>query len=526
MQKLQLLGISIFSGILLWASWPTSPLTFLIFIAFVPLLFVADAIEKRTYFFVHSFVALLIWNTLTTWWIWNSTDVGSIAAIIANSLLMCMPWWGYHVFKSKFGKRVGYCSLIACWMLFEYIHLNWQLSWPWLSLGNVFASKTNWIQWYEFTGIGGGTLWVLVVNILVHDGIKKIRTASVAFKVKRLLLIASLFIFPFFLSLVLYLQMAQKPVKKNNVVIVQPNIDPYQKFESNSTAQQIQTLIFLSEQKIDSSTKLVLWPETALASNVAIDEVEKAIIYQPVFDFVNSHPNITLLTGIETYKMLGTQKTTASARKTADGQYYDSYNAAVSIKAHEPLQFYIKSKLVPGVESLPTFLNFLGPVFEQFGGTTGGYGKDDEAKIFINTNNPFIPAPVICYESIYGEYVASYVAKGANLIAIITNDGWWGNTPGHKQHLAYAKLRAIETRRWVARSANTGISAVIDNYGDVKMSTAWNKADAIKFDIPIKTGQTFYVKHGDYLYKIFSVFALLIIGWNLIMWMKKKTQRK
>ena len=239
-------------------------------------------------------------------------------------------------------------------------------------------------------------------------------------------------------------------------------------------------------------------------------------------NFVNKYPKITLLTGIETHKILGAEKTTPSARKAPQGFYYDSYNAAITFNANENFQLYIKSKLVPGVETLPSFLNILAPVFESFGGTTGGYAKDTEAKVFVNSGNPYIAAPVICYESIYGEYVASYVKKGANLITIITNDGWWGNTQGHKQHLAYAKLRAIETRRWVARSANTGISAVINSFGDIVETKAWNTADAIKYYIPIKSRITFYVQYGDYLYKIFSVFALMIIGWSIALWIKAR----
>lgn len=521
MKKYQLFGLSILSGLLLAAAWPVSPLTFLIFIGFVPLLYVANNITKRNHFFLHSFIALVTWNALTTWWMWNSTDVGSVAAIIANSLLMCLPWWGYHVFTTKFGNKIGYVSFIVFWLLFEFIHLNWELSWPWLSLGNVFASKPKWIQWYEYTGISGGTLWVLIVNIVVVELIKHFRTESLSKKTGRLTVVASLIFFPLIFSFLLSIRPSRAEVGYG-VAIIQPNIDPYQKFDGNSTAQQIETLISLSEQSVDSTTKLVVWPETAMNANAAINEVDKANIYKPVFDFVNRHPNLTLLSGIETYTILGNEKSTSTARKTQGDQYYDAYNAAISMQANEPLQFYKKSKLVPGVETLPSFLNVMAPIFEKFGGSTGGYAKDTAATIFINKGNPFVTAPVICYESIYGEYVSSYVKKGANLIAIITNDGWWGNTPGHKQHLQFARLRAIETRKWVVRSANTGISAVVDEYGDILATQPWDKAAFIKYNVAAKPQQTFYVKHGDYLYKIFSVLAILMIAYNLIVWFKSK----
>ena len=522
MKRTLSITLSIISGLLLAAAWPAmlpSLLTVLIFFAFIPLLMVADALQKRNHFFFHAFITLLIWNAATTWWIWNSTDVGSIAAIIANALLMCIPWWGYFIFKNTFGKKIGYVSLISFWMLFEYIHLNWQLSWPWLTLGNVFASSPHHIQWYEYTGVGGGTLWILLVNILVFENIGEKKKSLTKKIITALVLITPMFI-SFFIETSIH---ASTKKTNTDVVIVQPNIDPYQKFNAQSISEQIQLLISLSEKNIDSSTQLVMWPETAMAANVSIDQVTRSFIYQPVFDFINRHPHIVLLSGIETNKNYGTEKATPTAQHYTDGTYHDDYNAAVIIQSNQPLQYYFKSKLVPGVESLPSFLNFMAPVFEKFGGTTGGYAKDTAAVAFKSDGNPYITAPIICYESIYGEYITEYVKKGANILTIITNDGWWGNTPGHKQHLQYARLRAIETRRYVARSANTGISAVIDEKGNILQTQAWDTAAVIKYNIPVLTEQTFYVQHGDYLFKLFSFVAFILILWNLFLVIKKKT---
>lgn len=526
MKRTSSIALSILSGLLLAAAWPAMlpPLfTILIFFAFIPLLFVADHVQKRNRFFFHAFMTLLIWNTVTTWWIWNSTDVGSIAAIIANALLMCLPWSGYFIFKNKFGKNIGYVSLISFWMLFEYIHLNWQLSWPWLTLGNVFASSIQQIQWYEFTGVSGGTLWILLVNILVYEAIQKSHQKNQKTKV----ITAGLILFiPMIISLIMYRSFHSSTEKtKGNVVIVQPNIDPYQKFNAQSITEQIQTLIALSEKNIDSTTQLVIWPETAMSANVPIDQISQSFIYQPIFNFINQHPKITLLSGIETNKNYGFEKATATSQRYQDGTYHDDYNAAITIQSNKSLQFYFKSKLVPGVESLPTFLNFMAPVFEKFGGTAGGYAKDTAAVAFKNDGNPYITAPIICYESIYGAYVTEYVKKGATILTILTNDGWWGNTPGHKQHLQYARLRAIETRRYVARSANTGISAVIDDKGNILETKPWAVDAAIKYNIPVSTEQTFYVRHGDYLFKLFSLTGIILIVWNLFLLIRNKMRK-
>ncbi|HEX8333416.1 MAG TPA: apolipoprotein N-acyltransferase [Segetibacter sp.] len=530
MKNYSSLFLSILSGILLFAAWPMSPLTALIFIAWVPLLFLAEKHTERLRFFVFSFLSMFIWNAGTTWWIWNSTAAGAIGAIIANSFLMTIPLWGYHVFKNKFGDMIGYAGFIIFWLCFEYIHLNWQLSWPWLTLGNVFASSPEWVQWYEVTGTSGGSLWVLFVNVIVFQLLKNWKTAALKWKIEYSIIGLIFLAFPFFISSILLKAEAEsKPALPNTtVIIVQPNVDPYnEKFAAGTTEEQVQRLISLSEEGLDANTRLVLWPETALPMAVLQDQVEQNFYYTPVFDFVKRHPGVTLVTGIETFKTYGTEKATNTARKSqGDGTYFDAFNASVAIKANEQLQFYNKSKLVPGVETLPDFLMWLADIFEHFGGTAGGYGKSKEPAVFKTTNNPYVSAPIICYESIYGEYVAEYVRKGATVLTILTNDAWWANTPGHRQHLNYARLRAIETRRWIARSANTGISAVIDSKGRLVETRQWAQRASMKFNIPALAEETFFVRHGDIISRIAIVLGAALLAMNLFMLAKKKLNKR
>lgn len=531
--------LSISSALLLIAAWPVSPFTPLIFIAWVPLLKLSYQ-ENKIRFFLFAILTMFIWNVGTTWWIWNSTAAGAIGAIIANSFLMTIPLWGYQIIKARFGNAVGLLSFIAFWLTFEYIHLNWQLSWPWLTLGNVFAIHPNWVQWYEFTGTSGGSLWILVINGLVFillNSVLKIaangpQAVDASLHKRRKIILAIVAILPLIVSYCLLWRQTNRTslskVTTTNVVIVQPNIDPYnEKFIAGNTDAIIQKMITLSESRVDSNTRLVIWPETALPVAVWQDKVLENLYYQPIAQFANSHPGITLLTGIETYKNYGRDKATITARlNESDETYYDGFNAAVAIKAGQPLQFYNKSKLVPGVETLPDFLLWLGPIFEKFGGTAGGYGKDKESAAFKLEGNPYVAAPIICYESIYGEYIASYVRKGANLLTIITNDGWWGNTPGHKQHLNYARLHAIETRRWIARSANTGISAVIDDKGALLQTEPWDKVAVIKYNIPVLVGHTFFVDYGDLISPVAVLLSLLLLAWNLLVKIKKRRQLK
>jgi apolipoprotein N-acyltransferase len=299
----------------------------------------------------------------------------------------------------------------------------------------------------------------------------------------------------------------------SNVVAVQPNIDPYEKEGSIPVNQQIDIMTRLSQKIAQPNTEFFLWPETAIPGGMDEDRIRSSQYFSQTKHFLRKYKNATLITGSETYKIYNTQATPTASMSEQSGQFYDSFNTAVGIENGDQVQFYHKSRLVPGVESLPfgNALSFLKPVFEHLGGATGAYGSQPDAGVFYSQSGIGVD-PVICFESIWGEYVARSVRKGAQFIAVITNDGWWENTLGKDQHLDYAKLRAIETRRWVARSANTGISAFINQRGDIVQHTKWWTQAAIKQDINLNSELTFYVQYGDYLPKAGSFIAVLLIG--------------
>jgi len=510
--------IAISSGGLLWASWPVSPLTFLIFTAWVPLLWLESIVKSRKKFFGLTYITMFIWNLATTWWIWNASAPGAIAAFLANSLLMCFPWLGYKIVKKWKGENWGFLALIAFWMCFEYIHLqDWGLSWPWLTLGNVFATHTEWIQWYEYTGSSGGTLWILLVNIFLFRHLQINYQRQHTKQYSNLVISILLLALPIGISMLVAVH-KRVPVKSSTIVVVQPNIDPYEKVSTGSFKAQLDKLIRLSEEKIDSNTAMVVWPETALYMANGIDEANLKGNYflNPLWGFLQRHPQVSLFTGIESFKSF--EKPTRYSREF-NGFNFESYNGSVLLDSNGAHAFYHKSMLVPGVETLPWFLKFIDNWFEKFGGTTAGYAKQKERTVLVEKHGYRI-APAICYESIYGEFMSKYIRNGANLICIITNDGWWKNTPGHKQHVNYARLRAIETRTWIARSANTGISCFIDNNGTIIQPQPYNTMATIKLMVPVieASKKTFFVRYGDVLSKLMLGLSVLFIVW--VGWLK------
>jgi apolipoprotein N-acyltransferase len=294
---------------------------------------------------------------------------------------------------------------------------------------------------------------------------------------------------------------AEKTTKTKNkfaeIVIVQPNIDPYNdKFNGALAPRQLNDFLALAQAKITPNTQLILLPETSIPGTIYINEKNWQL--DTLNGFLKKYPNITIVAGalaLQTYAATDTIPYTA--RSSGDG-YYDVYNAAIAVQYNQPIEIYKKSKLVIGVEKMPYSkqISFLKKLIVDLGGTTGQLGIQDHRTAFAHKNISI--APIICYESIFGNYVADYVRQAdANVFAIITNDGWWGDTPGHKQHFDYARLRAIECRRSIARSANTGISGYIDAQGDATQLLTWWQQGARVQRVALHTQRTFYVQYGD-----------------------------
>jgi apolipoprotein N-acyltransferase len=519
-----------------WLAWPPIPYTsVLLLVAFIPLLIAmeniltSDSKKKGKKVFGVAFFTFAIWNTSCIYWVFNSLNavmpvpVALLVSLIPfglAALLMTIAFWLYSRMRLVSGKLISYTALICFWLAFEYLHQTWDLSFPWMNLGNGFSNFHQIIQWYEFTGVYGGSLWVLLANIVGFE----IYTASREnAPIKRLaLILAGLIIIPILYSITIYTNYEEK-INPSNIVVVQPNIDPYQKFGEMPTSVQLAQLLRLSDSIGQANTEYFIWPETAIPENTDEGTIHSNNNFLATQSFLKKYRNANVLTGISSYAIYDSPLTATASYDVVSKKYYDSFNTAVLIENSPKVQFYHKSKLVPGVELMPfsSALTFLKPVFAGFGGTTGGYGSQKEPSVFY-TQSGIGAAPVICYESVWGEYVGDYVNKGAQFIAIITNDAWWGNTSGKDQHIVYAKLRSIETRRWVARSANTGISAFINQRGDITQQSGWWHATALKQDINLNDEITFYTRHGDYIAKAASILSAVLLLFLLISIYKTK----
>lgn len=525
-----------------WAGWPAHGISFLLLIAFCPLLLVEEYFyrEGRNFrafaFFKYAYITTFSWNILSTWWVLNATIVGGIAAIVLNALFMALVLLAFHFIRIKTNNLTGYSALVILWLSFEYFHLNWQCSWPWLTLGNGFANWANSVQWYEYTGVLGGSLWILMSNIILFRLIKAFGVDKTDSKNKRNATIAAatVIILPLLISLLTIEAYRNSQENRNKVkntsvtvVVVQPNIDPYNEKFSGDFMNQLSKMLTLADKKVDTSTDYLVFPETALTDpDIWENNWDANGSIQVLKNYVARHPHLSLITGASTLRNYNKgDSLSETARKYIDGEgYYDSYNTAIQLNNNYHLQYYHKSKLVPGVESMP-FQKYLGPIADlafKLGGASGTLGTQKEPSVFVNPNKGINAGVAICYESIYGEYIGKYVQKGANLIFVITNDGWWQDTPGYRQHLSYARLRAIETRRCIARAANTGISAFINEDGEITQHTSWWTPDVIEASLLPHTNLTFYVQHGDYIGRIACWLCIPLLLFLLITLSKRK----
>jgi apolipoprotein N-acyltransferase len=166
-----------------------------------------------------------------------------------------------------------------------------------------------------------------------------------------------------------------------------------------------------------------------------------------------------------------------------------------------------------GAEMMPfqNVLKFIKNFKVDLAGGITWYGTQPEASVLKNDIKNINVAALICWESVFGEYFTKFINQNAELLFIITNDGWWGDTNGHKRHLRFAQIRAIETRRSIARCANTGISAIINQKGQVISKTNYWQQNEISANINLNNKLTFYTKYGDWLGKISAFIAVFII---------------
>lgn len=515
-RRIQLLLIPL----LLALSFPPFNLSPLQIPAFILLFRMSHLCESIRETILYTYPVFVLWNLFSTYWLMMATVAGGLAAILANAAIMVVPLLLIRsLLRTALSPLLLSLTAAGIWTGYEFLHHNWDLAWPWLTLGNAWSNQTWIIQYISVTGVFGISFWVVLTSSLFYnrfDGSGFQDSERITRYTPELLLL----LFPLISVVMLFLP-EPEPGDPMEVVIVQPNSDSYLTHGGHPSLQALTDhLLTLSSEARTGRTDVIIWPENAIDTSVSSNHP----LLSQIRDSLNVW-NTTLITGSGYFDFYPDREVPQVHRTTPDGRTYNVYNAALFLQPGQPTEIYRKGRLVPIVERFP-FVEFFYRI-DRFGwfdwGRLSGYGLGVTADLF-DVNGAPTPA-LICYDSVFPGWVNRFVRDGAGFLTIVTNDGWWGDSHGHIQHFAYARLRAIEHRMWIARSANNGISGIIAPSGRVHVETDYWTEEAFSYTIYSNTRTTLYSRFGNWVGFLSLILAGLGLGMKSKWFIKGKDSR-
>lgn len=495
--------VSLIAGILLGLSFPPMNLSFLSFPAFILFFHLADQCKSGKQLALYSYAGFLVWNLITTYWLMMASIPAGIAANLANAVLMTIPLALMRFFQMKFTSKLGIALLqSSAWISYEFLHHNWDLAWPWLTIGNAWAKHVSLIQYISFTGHLGISFWVIFTSAIGYQAIRSTEKKYTYYASISLILLPCLSLLNFNID-----KPSDIAHESIAVTVIQPNHDSYQNYGGMSgTREVIDSLMSISRTSITEKTQLIVWPENSIDAALRMDSRHTYRIADSARNW-----NTNFLIGSGLYTIYEDDVPISYRYSVRSEKAYNIFNSTLYVNSDGKLDRYDKANLVPIVERIP-FLDFLVSI-DIFNiidwSSLAFYGKGNAANML--ETEEFTTPGLICYDSIYPSWIRKFVNNGAAFLTIITNDGWWGNSSGHRQHFEYARLRSIEFNRWIVRSANNGTSGIIRPDGTVQQKTKYWTRTGFNSEIPIITEQTFYAKFGDWL-------SYLCLGITFICW--------
>lgn len=502
------------SGILLALPWLGFP-GWVLAGAFIPLFFsekqlAMDGAELKL--FGAAFTTFFFWNILSTAWMISVNQTGAWLIIMINSFFMAIVFSAFSQIRRKLKRASGYFLFILIWLSYEYYLIHGKPGWPWLVLGNGLGSSVWLVQWYQFTGVLGGSLWVLVINILLFRFLSR-QTKFETFSQ------LGFTVFVFFVLLLTPLAISLKHFYKKvpsnrfvSVLLVQTNIDPYtRKFDAVGMDEQLNRLMHLTEENITEGLDLIVWPETAIDSFRIADQNDRRL--QTIIELVSANKTSLLFGAMSFSEVQESEKYKGVLRKSDSASFVVS-NSAILIGAYS-FSEYRKNILVPGVETTPVFFHDVFSVgyFASLGGISGSLYTDSKRRV-LNLYDSAAIVPVICFESANGQHVAGFFPQRPFVIVNITNDGWFTREHAYNQHLLMARLRAIENNSELIRVANTGKSARIDSRGIVHELLPSGEDGTLLVKAGLSGSLSYYSLYGDFIGRIavfFTFIAFLLI---------------
>ncbi|HUL44434.1 MAG TPA: apolipoprotein N-acyltransferase [Bacteroidota bacterium] len=497
---------------------------FLALFALVPLFILLEHCSAYRRLLVYTYLAAATFHIIIVHWVMMTPDLHLViiagAFLLLNPILYFIPIGLWNWIR----KRVGFgWSILAfpwIWISFEYLRNSTEISAPIFALGYSQTYSLDILQMASYTGIYGVSLWVILINMLLFLLYRNIR--SKRWKVSSLPAIMTLlaamlvFILPKIYGegvLRSEMSVSNQSSRKAKIAIIQPNIDPYIKWQ-NTSESQLKILQGMTAAAALQHPDLIVWPETAIPRYIYYSPQDSAFLNEIRLQ-VNSL-GVNLLTGaLDLMYYDPSRPYPASSKVDQSGRHYDVYNSSILLLPHtDSVQEYNKIVLVPFAERFPyaeeicslTNANF---IRWDFGIVGLGIGK--RMTIFSSPAGDSAPvkfATVICYETLFPQLVSRFVRDGAQFIVILSNESWWGKTAGSIQHTQIDLLRAIENHRWIVRCSNGGASCFIDPSGHILQLTDMDVAKVLTSDIRPSDEATFYSAHGDLFAQACVILAL------------------
>lgn len=523
----------IFSGVLLGLSFPPFPfpVTLLIFFGLVPYFFVLERRETLAQISRGTFIFTFVFSLITIYWVgsWQSEAdpflmIGGGALLLAYPCVLLIPSTLYYLTKKIFPRLNAFYFFPLFWVTTEYLLTLTDLRFPWVLLGHGLAQFQLFIQVADLIGTFGLSLVVAYINVFIFLAITRYRSGK---KIITSEPVIAILIFMIVLVYGVYRSSSfEISGRKIKIGLVQPDINPWAKWEVANLNTLLDTHLKLSQEAVDSGAQLIIWPETALP--VFTFGGNYNLTAQKIRAFVDSN-GVSLLTGMPDIRYyFSKEDAPKDAKQSANKDYYyTTYNSVFMLTPDSrELQKYGKMKLVPIGERVPFSdqISFLGDIFKWGVGLSGwNVGQDTTIfKILLNERDTVKISGLVCYESVFPVFVTNFVERGAELITVVTNDSWYGRSSGPYQHQEFAILRAVENRRSVVRAANGGISCFINPLGKIESETELFTQSLLVGYAALQSEETFYTKTASIIPVFCSVFSLWIFGINILLWIKKK----
>ncbi|HKI77722.1 MAG TPA: apolipoprotein N-acyltransferase [Ignavibacteriaceae bacterium] len=530
----------VLSGVLLGISFPPFPFPFqlFMFVGLVPYLYVLEKRKTLAEINRATYLTFFVFSLITVYWVgsWQGgTDpflmIAGGVLIFFNPLLFLIPSTLYYITKRLFNKNFALLAFPFFWITYEYFYMLTDISFPWLTLGSGLSKFTIFIQVADIIGAVGISVIVVYLNISLYRAIINYKNSQKSYSIN---MGAFVLIFAIVLFYGSY-RLSTFQVSDINVRVglIQPNINPWDKWKENNLDQNLSQYLDLTREAIAQKAGLILWPESALPAYLASMQYAKE--RDSIYNVIRP-AEAYLMTGMpEIHYFTSNEKIPPDAKHSKqDDFYYSIYNGVLLFSPYSSqIERYGKIKLVPFGEHVPFSdqLPFLSNLFSWGVGISGwNVGRDTTVfsfKIRSKQDSVQIVYPLkinslVCYESVYPYFVTNFVKKGADLITVVTNDSWYGRSSGPYQHKEIAVLRAIENRKTVIRDANGGISCIIDPLGKTLKETELFTRTVLVGDAPIQDGETFFTKHPLIIPTFASYLSICVFVFFLILNFRKK----